>query len=102
MRFRIFRLRSGGRPIPWHDVVNGPSVVGDLQTYFCTAPNGERYQAATVVAAGDLKGGAALPVLYEPVLNGIAPGAMRIRGFERIDDADGHRAVLQEWHCEAV
>lgn len=40
------------------------------------------------------------PALYEPVLLGFAPLAFRIRGFERVDAANGSCGVVQEWHVE--
>jgi hypothetical protein len=34
------------------------------------------------------------------VLLGVYPLALRLRGYERLEEAEGVRAVLQEWHCE--
>lgn len=41
-----------------------------------------------------------LPPLYEPVLIGIAPLALQLRGFERMKEPEGFYSVIQEWHCE--
>jgi hypothetical protein len=43
-----------------------------------------------------------LPPLYQPVLIGVAPMAMQLRGFERVKEAGGFYAVVQEWHCVAA
>lgn len=40
------------------------------------------------------------PPLYEPVLLGFAPIAFRLRGFERVGQADNAYTVVQEWHVE--
>ena len=42
----------------------------------------------------------AMPKLYEAVLLGFAPLAFRLRGFERVERADGAYGVVQEWHVE--
>jgi hypothetical protein len=42
----------------------------------------------------------AVPDLYEPTLLGFSTLALRLRGYERLDEPGGARAVLQEWHCE--
>jgi len=34
------------------------------------------------------------------VLLAISSLAFRLRGYERLEERDGARAVLQEWHCE--
>ncbi len=39
--------------------------------------------------------------LFEPVLIGFAIHAFRLRGFERVEGADGAVGVVQEWHCTA-
>ncbi len=43
-----------------------------------------------------------LSPLYEPVLTGIAPLALVLRGFERMKEPEGYYSVVQEWHCEMV
>jgi hypothetical protein len=41
-----------------------------------------------------------LPDLFEPVLDGFAPLAFRLRGIERHEGPDRLYSVIQEWHCE--
>jgi hypothetical protein len=41
-----------------------------------------------------------LSPLYEPVLTGIAPQAMVLRGFERMKEPEGNYSVAQEWYCK--
>ena len=99
MRFRVYLLRRHGRRLRWRDVLNGPSHVGDLRTYAIDR-SGERYRVATLVSLESPIGPPSVPDLYEPMLLGFSTLAFRIRGFERIDSASSHYAVLQEWHCE--
>jgi hypothetical protein len=99
VKFRVFLLRRRGRRLPWRDVQNGPSYVGELLTHSVEVA-GERYEVATLRAA-DPVAESPIPQLYEPVLLGFAPLAFRLRGFERIDGPGEPMAVVQEWHCEA-
>src|SRR2546421_566323 len=99
MRFRIYQLRRRGRRLPWPEVKNGPSYVGDLRSHTADH-NGERYHVMHLVPDD---GPMALGIieLYEPTLLSFAPLAFRVRGFERVEDGDGGYGVVQEWHCEA-
>jgi hypothetical protein len=77
--------------------MNGPVYVGDLHTYHINI-NGHQVTAAGLLRFEDRQH--ALPPLYEPMLEGMATLAFRLRGFERVDAPDGPYTVLQEWHCD--
>lgn len=98
MRFKVYPLRYRGRRLAWRDVINGPSYVGDLRTHEMTAGD-ERFLVASLFP-DDPASDDRLPPLYEPVLTGMAPLAMWLRGFERIDRGRECFATVQEWHCE--
>jgi len=98
MRFKVYPLRYRGRRLAWREVINGPSYIGDLRTHEVTAGD-ERFTVATLFP-DDPASQDRLPPLYEPVFAGIAPLAMRLRGFERIERGRDSFAVVQEWHCE--
>lgn len=98
MQFRVRLLRYRGQRIPWRDVINGPSYVGDLCTHLI-AHEGQQYKVATL-RGPEVPLRAALD-LYEPMLDGFATLAFRLRGFERHRaEQGGYYSVLQEWHIE--
>jgi hypothetical protein len=98
MRFKVYPLRYRGRRLAWREVVNGPCYIGDLQTYEVQAGD-ERLTVATL-RANDPVATTPLPPLYQPVLLGFSPLALRLRGIERIKRGRDTYAVIQEWHCE--
>ena len=98
MRFKVRPLRVRGRRIDWRQVLNGPVFEGDLCTYELQV-GAHRVKAASL-AGLDPALAKQLPELYEPVLVGIAPLALVLRGFERVPSDHGAYTVLQEWHCE--
>lgn len=98
VRFKIRRLRVNGRRLPWREILNTPPLEGDLRTYEMQLRG--RWVKAATVAALDPAAQPALPDLYEPVLIGIAPLALQLRGFERHEGPEGPYSVAQEWHCE--
>jgi hypothetical protein len=55
---------------------------------------------AVTLASPDPAVRSQLPDLFEPVLDGFAPLAFRLRGIERHEGPDGPYSVIQEWHCE--
>ena len=95
MRFRVYLLRHHGRRLAWREVCNGRSAVGELVTSIRLVGD-TRYLVASLMPVEEPVSGPLLPDLYEPVLTGVAPLALRLRGIERWDGA----AVVQEWHCE--
>jgi len=99
MRFKVYRLRRAGRRRDWREVVNEPPQIGDLIMHLVTS-RGRQYSAASLRPTGAPAGEPPIPDLYEPVLLGVYPLALRLRGYERLEEDDGARAVLQEWHCE--
>ena len=99
VRFKVYPLRRRGRRLPWREVKNGISYDGELVTHTITH-NGEHFRVATLRPIASPISETLLPDLWEPVLLGFAPLAFRLRGFERIDGADGAYTVVQEWHCE--
>lgn len=100
MHFKIYLMRRRGRRLPWREVANGPSFVGELTTY--SVDHGrERYRVATLVLSGSPMAKELVPTLYEPVLVSVGPLALRLRGFERVGQGDNALSVVQEWHCEA-
>jgi len=96
--FRVYLMRRGGRKLSWRDTINGPAFVGDLTMCSVTSRNGV-YKVAELITPGGIAT-VLLPPLYEPVLTGIAPLAMVLRGFERMKEPEGYYSVIQEWHCE--
>ena len=98
MLFRVRPLRDRGRRLVWRDVLNGPVYEGDLRTYELQV--GVHRVRAAALAGLDPIAARQLPDLYEPVLVGIAPLALVLRGFERQRGDDGPYSVIQEWHCE--
>ena len=99
VRFKVYLLRNGGRRRAWRSVINGPSYVGDLRSR-TLARRGARYHVLTLFQAHAPAADSAIPELFEPVLVGFSPLAFQLRGFERLDSADGPLGVVQEWHCE--
>lgn len=97
MRFKVYLLRYRGRRRPWREVINGEAFVGDLCTYYVHAREG-RFLVAGLISDNKIQG--ELATLYEPVLEGFAPLAFRLRGFERIGSSEGDFACAQEWHCQ--
>ena len=98
MRFKVYLLRRRGRRLAWRDVVNGPCHVGEVVTHGVEMGT-ERYLVATL-RPPDPIAAAPVPELYEPVLVGFSTLAFRLRGYERVEAANGHFSVVQEWHCE--
>lgn len=97
MLFKVYLMRRGGRRLSWRDVLNGRAYVGDLRT--TVEKKGEAiYMQAQLIGQGALAD-SQLPPLYQPVLIGVASMAMQLRGFERVKEAEGFYAVVQEWHC---
>jgi len=85
--------------LPWREVVNGPSYVGDLRSHQVDRA-GERYTVLALHPSEVPVGGSLIPELFEPVLIGVSPLAFRVRGFERLELPSGCSAVVQEWHIE--
>ncbi len=98
MIFKVYLMRRGGRRLSWRDMINGPAYVGDLSLGSVTSRNSV-YKVAELYKPGGIATQLLLP-LYEPVLIGIAPLAMQLRGFERMKEPEGYYSVIQEWHCE--
>lgn len=98
MRFKVSVLRYRGRRLAWREVVNGPKHVGDLVSEQITIA-GERYNVISLRAA-DPAAPSPIPPLYEPVLLGFFPLALRLRGFESVSRGTSSFGVVQEWHCE--
>ena len=98
MQFRVRVLRYRGQRLPWRDVMNGPSYVGDLCTHLITH-QGQQFKVATL--RGPAVPNKARLDLYEPVLDGFSTLAFRLRGFERhAAEGGGWVSVVQEWHIE--
>ena len=98
MIFKVYLMRRGGRRLTPLEIMNGPSYVGDLRT--ATGQCKElTYQVAELLSVGGVSV-RLLPPLYEPVLTGIAPQTMMLRGFERMKEPEGFYSVIQEWRCE--
>jgi hypothetical protein len=98
MIFKVYLMRRGGRRLSWRDMINGPAYVGDLSLGSVTSRNSV-YKVAELFTSGGIAT-RLLPTLYEPVVIGIAPLAMQLRGFERMKEPEGYYSVIQEWHCE--
>jgi len=96
--FKVYLMRRGGRKLSWRDTINGPAFIGDLTLGNVTSRNGV-FKVAQLITPGGIAT-VLLPPLYEPVLTGIAPLAMVLRGFERMKEPEGYYSVIQEWHCE--
>ena len=98
MIFKVYLMRRGGRKLSRQDMINGQAYVGDLSLGSVTSRTSV-YKVAELITPGGIAT-VLLPPLYEPVLTGIAPLAMVLRGFERMKEAQGYYSVIQEWHCE--
>ena len=70
-----------------------------FKVYLLTS-HGRQHSAASLRPVGAPAGEPSIPDLYEPALLAISSLALRLRGYERLEERDGPRAVLQEWHCE--
>jgi hypothetical protein len=79
--------------------VNEAPQVGELITHVVTR-RGRQYKAVSLRPVAAPAQASAIPDLYEPTLLGVSTLALRLRGYERLDEPGGARAVLQEWHCE--
>ncbi|MBC7802503.1 MAG: hypothetical protein H7Y16_01395 [Candidatus Parcubacteria bacterium] len=97
MRFKVYLMRHQGRRRPWDEIKRGECFVGTLLSSRCLY-GGESFESISLQSSGGRVGG--IPDLFQPVLDGFAPNAFRLRGFERIDDPRGAYGVVQEWHCE--
>ena len=98
MRFKVYLLRRHGRRLPWSEAQNGPTYIGRLVTRL-EQQAGERYSVLDLHPL-DPMSTQKPPPLYEPVLVTFAPIAFRLRGYERIEAAEGAYSVVQEWHVE--
>jgi hypothetical protein len=99
MIFKVRLMRRGGRRLSWLEIANNPSYTGELMTLEGQSKEG-CYQYAELTSIGGITKWV-LPLLYEPVLTGIAPQAMVLRGFERMKEPEGYYSVVQEWYCVA-
>ena len=90
-------MRRRGRRLPWREIENGPSFVGTLISY--RMKHGEEDFEAISLQSGSPAEGKPLQDLYEPVLVRFAPNAFVLRGYERVETAEGPVGVVQEWHC---
>ena len=97
MKVRVYPMRRRGRRLSWREIENGPSFVGTLQSY--RMKHGEQAFEAVSLQTGSPAEGKPLSDLYEPVLQGFAPNAFVLRGYERLETPEGTIGVVQEWHC---
>ena len=97
MIFKVYSLRRNDQRPSSPDAMNGPAYTGELQTVEGLSKEG-RYQEAHLIAPVGQTGHLLRP-LFEPVLIGIAPLALQLRGFERMKEPEGYYSVIQEWHC---
>jgi hypothetical protein len=98
MHFKIRPLRVRGRRLAWREIQNGPVYEGDLRTY--QMQTGSHWVKAATLARRDPAAHSFMPDLFEPVLVGVAPLAIQLRGIERHEGPGGRYSVVQEWHCE--
>lgn len=98
MIFAVRLMRQGGRRLSWRDISNSTPYIGDIVTVTGSSQDGG-YKFARLLPPGGI-GSVPIPHLYEPVLASIAPIALVLRGFERIEDRSGSYSVIQEWYCE--
>ena len=87
MIFKVYLMRRGGRKLSWQDTINGPAFVGDLTLCSVTSRHGV-YKVAQLITPGGIST-VLLPPLYEPVLTGIAPLAMRATRLRADEGAGG-------------
>ena len=97
MRFRVYPMRQRGRRLPWREIENGPSYVGALQSY--RIKHGDQDYDALSLSASTPAEAKPLPDLYEPTLVLFAQTAFVLRGYERMETAEGAIGVVQEWSC---
>jgi len=99
MRFKVFLLRRRGRRVPWIEATIEGSFVGEV-TMHKIRHGQEDYHVVTLETVGGSPAPSPVPDLYEPVLVHFGQKAIRLRGYERIEDPYGAYGVVQEWHCE--
>lgn len=89
MQFRVRLMRRRGVRLQRRDVLNGPSVLGDVRTHIHQC----RREPIVVMAVFDASAPVLGPLLqlYQPNLVGMFVNALIVRGFE----AGG---FAQEWH----
>src|SRR2546423_13953721 len=97
MNFRVYPMRTRGRRLPWREIENGPSYVGALQSYRIKHDD-QDYNALSLSASTPAEA-KPLPDLYEPTLVLFAQTAFVLRGYERVETAEGAIGVVQEWSC---
>lgn len=97
MKVRVFPMRQRGRRLPWHEIENGPSFVGTLQSY--RIKHGEQNYSAVALSSGAPVEAKSLPDLYEPAIVLFAPNAFVLRGYERLETPEGVVGIVQEWQC---
>ncbi len=96
----VKRMRRAGQKLTFRELEAEPGMRGDLRTHIQSFAGHEPVRVAVLVdVTGSGNSPALLPELYEPVLVGVAPIAMHLRGIERIKDGDRICAVVQEWLC---
>jgi len=86
------------RRLPWREIENGPSFVGALIS-FTTKHGGSTYSVLALQSDNPAES-KSLPDLYEPALVRFAPNAFVLRGYERLETAEGTIGVVQEWQCK--
>src|SRR5215467_12058380 len=97
MQFRVYPMRRRGRRLPWREIENGPSFVGDLVSH--RIKHGELSYQVLSLRAGTPAEKQPLPELYELIIEGFATLAFTLRGYERVETAAGPIGVVQEWYC---
>lgn len=94
-------MRRCGKRLADREISNGPSYEGNLSTAYLSLP-AEHYFFASLSNPANHINPHVVPDLYQPVLVSAGNGVLLLRGFERIDTANGPCAVVQEWRCEVV
>ena len=96
MRFAVRFLRYRGRIVPYREVVNRPTLVGELRIEECHDHELHRYvrtatlhhELASTYRADMLR-------LYDVRLMAMSPQAFTLTGLERIDGAEYAQSWLQ-------
>jgi hypothetical protein len=101
MKFSVTRLRVKGVRLPQRNWSREPAVVGDLRTYRILDPVTHAYVERARVGNADSQA-PMLPELNDFRLVAIAPLAMLLEGYERVETAKGCIDFKQEWLVRKV
>ena len=97
MKFRVTLMRDRGARIPVKELANREAVIGDLLIYQTPDEQSGRMVHVAALHGSNQTSLDLLPLLYDVQIDGMAPSAFGLRGFERHEGRRGVVDVAQEW-----